>query len=295
VGWCLSREQLAAFPKIGSGVALGLITLAFAVENDRTFQGRFKHMAKLQGKVALVTGGASGIGKVFSRRLAVDGASVVIADLKGAKQAASLLVENGLTAIGVDGDVSSPQDVESMVRTAESSFGGLDILVNNAALFSTLKPGPFTDISAAEWERVMTINTLGPFLLAKATVPLMRRRGGGAIVNIASNTVHKGAPGLLHYVSSKGAIIAMTRALAREVGADGITVNALAPGFTLSSGVLENEAYQATFRSAASEVRAIRRDQHPIDLEGALAFLVGEDARFITGQTLVVDGGNVFV
>jgi NAD(P)-dependent dehydrogenase (short-subunit alcohol dehydrogenase family) len=252
-------------------------------------------MAQLQGKVALITGGASGIGKVFSRRLAVDGASVVIADLKGSEEAAAALVENGLIAIGVDGDVSSQRDVESMVTAAEQRFGGLDILVNNAALFSTLKPGPFTEISAEDWEHVMAVNTLGPFLLAKAAVPLMCRRGGGAIVNVASNTVHKGAPGLLHYVSSKGAIIAMTRALARELGADGITVNALAPGFTLSSGVRENESYQATFRSAASEVRAIRRDQHPADLEGALAFLVGEDARFITGQTLIVDGGNVFV
>ena len=252
-------------------------------------------MARLQGKVALITGGASGIGEVFSRRLAVDGASVVIADLKGSEEAAAALVENGLIAIGVDGDVSSQRDVESMVTAAEQRFGGLDILVNNAALFSTLRPGPFTEISAEDWERVMAVNTLGPFLLAKATVPLMRRRGGGAIVNVASNTVHKGAPGLLHYVSSKGAIIAMTRALAREVGADGITVNALAPGFTLSGGVLDNDAYQAAFRSAASELRAIRRDQYPADLEGAVAFLVGADARFITGQTLVVDGGNVFV
>jgi NAD(P)-dependent dehydrogenase (short-subunit alcohol dehydrogenase family) len=251
-------------------------------------------MGKLQGKVALVTGGASGIGQVFSRRLAVDGASVLVADLRGAKEAAGSLAEAGLAAIGVDGDVSSQRDVETIVRTAESGFGGVDILVNNAALFSTLKPGPFTDISSEEWERVMAVNTLGPFLLAKATVPSMRRRGGGAIVNIASNTVHKGAAGLLHYVSSKGAVIAMTRALAREVGPDGITVNALAPGFTLSSGVLENEAYQAVFRSAASEVRAMRRDQYPTDLEGALAFLVSDDARFITGQTLIVDGGNVF-
>ena len=131
--------------------------------------------------------------------------------------------------------------------------------------------------------------------MAKAAVPLMRRRGGGAIVNVASNTVHKGVTGLLHYVSSKGAVIAMTRALARELGADGITVNAIAPGFTLSEGVRGNEAYDETALAMTANVRAIRRDQDPADLVGTLSFLVGSDARFMTGQTLIVDGGNVFV
>ena len=248
----------------------------------------------LQGKVALVTGGATGIGKVFARRLASDGASVVIADLRGAGEAAAALQADGYRAFGVSGDVSSEVDVRAMVAAAEKEFGGLDIVVNNAALFSSLTPGPFTEISSEQWQQVMAVNTLGPFLTSKHAVPLMERRGGGSIVNVASNTVHKGAPGLLHYVSSKGAVIAFTRALAREIGTRNITVNAIAPGFTLSDGVLANPAYQATFRSAALDARAIRRDQAPADLEGALAFLVSADARFITGQTIVVDGGNVF-
>lgn len=252
-------------------------------------------MADLQGKAALITGAASGIGRAFAERLGRDRASVLIADIRGAKEAAQELRAVGLIAEGIEADVSSEADVDRMMSAVQESFGGLDILVNNAALFSTLKPGPFTDITANDWQRVMAINTLGPFLTAKAAVPLLRRRGGGSIINIASNTVHKGAPGLLHYVSSKGAVIAMTRALARELGADGITVNALAPGFTLSGGVMKNQAYQSTFRAAASDVRAIRRDQAPTDLVGALAFLASEDSRFMTGQTLVVDGGNIFL
>ncbi|MEO7243034.1 MAG: glucose 1-dehydrogenase [Variovorax sp.] len=251
-------------------------------------------MATLDGKVALVTGGASGIGNVFARRLAADGAAVVIADLRDAEEAAAKVSALGLKAVGVSGDVSKETDVRAMVEMAESAFGGVDILVNNAALFSSLKPGPFTDITAEEWQQVMAVNTLGPFLAAKYAVPLMARRGGGSIVNVASNTVHKGVPGLLHYVSSKGAVIAFTRALAREVGDRRITVNAIAPGFTLSAGVLGNSAHQASSQAAAREARAIKRDQSPDDLEGALAFLVGDGARFMTGQTLVVDGGNVF-
>ena len=192
-------------------------------------------------------------------------------------------------------DVSSETDVAAAVDAATSTFGGLDIVVNNAALFSTLKPGPFSAIAIDEWQKVMAINVTGPFLMVRGAVPAMRARGAGRIVNIASNTVHKGAPGLLHYVASKGAVIAMTRALARELGPDNITVNAIAPGFTLSSGVTGNAAYQQTFRAAAVDARSIRRDQTPGDLVGTLAFLASDDAGFITGQTIVVDGGNIFL
>ncbi|AUW57095.1 dehydrogenase [Sphingobium sp. SCG-1] len=252
-------------------------------------------MPSLDQRVAIVTGGASGIGLEFSRRLASDGAAVVIVDIDGATEAAARLISQGLKAIGVRANVSSEDDVAGMVEAACSTFGGLDILVNNAALFSTLAPGPFSAISVDDWQKVMAVNVLGPFLTARAAVSAMRARGAGRIVNIASNTVHKGAPGLLHYVTSKGAVIGMTRALARELGADNITVNALAPGFTLSSGVTANAAYQDTFKAAAVDVRAIRRDQVPQDLVGALAFLASDDAAFMTGQTLVVDGGNIFL
>ena len=250
---------------------------------------------KLDGKVAIVTGGASGIGRAFAERLAQDGAAVVIGDLARADEAAAALTAEGRRAAGVRADVTREDDVAALVRAAVERFGGVDILVNNAALFSTLKPAPFDRISAEEWQRVMAVNTLGPFLCAKAVVPAMAARGGGRIINIASNTVLKGAPGLLHYVASKGAVIAFTRALAREVGPKGITVNAIAPGFTLSDGVMGNPAYVDTFRDAANAARAMPRDQRPDDLVGTVSFLAGPDSAFITGQTLVVDGGNVFV
>ena len=252
-------------------------------------------MEVLEGRVAVVTGGASGIGLEFSRRLTREGAAVVIADVAGAPEAAAQLAGEGARAFGVRADVASEEDVAATVEAARAQFGGLDILVNNAALFSTLAPGPFGAIDPVEWRRVMDVNVMGPFLMARAVVPAMRDRGAGRIVNIASNTVRKGAPGLLHYVASKGAVIAMTRSMARELGPDNITVNALAPGFTLSSGVAGNAAYQERFKAAAVEARAIRRDQKPEDLLGALAFLASDDAAFITGQTLVVDGGNVFL
>lgn len=251
-------------------------------------------MPDLSGKVALVTGGASGIGEAFAVALADAGAAVLIADMRAADQAAAAIRARGGRAAGIVCDVSIEADVTAAVSEAVASFGGLDIVVNNAALFSTLAPGSFADITAGEWERVMRVNTLGPFLMAKAAVPVMRRNNSGRIINIASNTVHKGAPGLLHYVGSKGAVIAMTRAMARELGPDNITVNAIAPGFTLSDGVVANESYQAIFRAAAVDARAIRRDQTPADLTGALLFLVSNDASFVTGQTLIVDGGNVF-
>jgi NAD(P)-dependent dehydrogenase (short-subunit alcohol dehydrogenase family) len=251
-------------------------------------------MSDLAGRVAIVTGGASGIGYAFAQALARAGISVAIGDLRDADAAAGKLRAEGLRAMGMRCDVASAGDWQALTAATVETFGAVHILVNNAALFSTLEPGPFSAITAEEWSRVMEVNTLGPFLGIKAALAPLRRAGTGRVINIASNTVHKGAPGLLHYVSSKGAVIAMTRALARELGRDGITVNAIAPGFTLSEGVMANESYQATFRAAAADARAIPRDQVPADLTGALLFLASPGAGFITGQTLIVDGGNIF-
>ncbi|MBW0170973.1 MAG: glucose 1-dehydrogenase [Hydrogenophaga sp.] len=246
-------------------------------------------------RVIAVTGGASGIGFAFSEALARAGHQVVIADLRGAAEAAQRLQAQGLKAIGTQTDVVKPADVAGMVEQAVKAFGRLDVLVNNAGLFTTLALKPFDQISDAEWMRVMEVNTLGPFVCAKAVVPEMRKNGFGRIVNIASTTPIKGTPNMLHYVASKGAVIAFTRSLARELGKDDITVNAIAPGFTLSDGVLDNDLHSKMGDVVRKTSRSLQRDQVPEDLVGALVFLVSDGAGFITGQTIAVDGGSVFI
>jgi NAD(P)-dependent dehydrogenase (short-subunit alcohol dehydrogenase family) len=250
---------------------------------------------KLAGKTAVVTGGAQGIGRALATRLAQDGAAVVIADVQEAAEAAQALTAAGHRALGVTADVTSEQDLARMIEETRATFGGVDILVNNAAFFASIEPAAFETISPADWRRVMEVNTLGVFLACRACVPDMRRRGGGRIVNLASGAPIKGIPFMLHYVTSKGAVISLTRALARELGADRITVNALAPGFTLSENILKNTAHVEKFREAVLKSRAIQRDEYPEDLAGAVSFLASDDAAFVTGQTLVVDGGSAMV
>jgi NAD(P)-dependent dehydrogenase (short-subunit alcohol dehydrogenase family) len=173
-------------------------------------------------------------------------------------------------------------------------FGKIDILVNNAALFAHLTEQEFTEIDVALWDRVMAVNIRGPFLMAKHVVPHMKARGYGKIINIGSGSVFRGIPRMLHYVTSKGAIVAFTRSLSRAVGVDGICVNTLAPGFTLSDSVVEsNPGHVESSRQPAIARRAIKRDQVPQDLLGALVFLASADSDFITGQTIAVDGGAV--
>jgi NAD(P)-dependent dehydrogenase (short-subunit alcohol dehydrogenase family) len=250
---------------------------------------------RLKGKVAIVTGAGSGIGKALALRLAQDGASVVIADLRKFDLAAAEIASTtGSKTLGLQADVSSEQDVERMAAQAVKAFGRIDILVNNAAVFSSIKLKPFEEISTAEWRKVMDVNILGVALCCRACVPHMRKSGYGRIINLASGAPLKGVPLFLHYVSSKGAVIAMTRGLARELGRDGITVNSLAPGFTLSENILSKEDHVRSGVVTRS-TRAIQRDETPEDLVGAVSFLASADAAFITGQTLVVDGGSAML
>lgn len=254
---------------------------------------------ELLGKVAVVTGGASGIGRAIASELARAGADLVIADVKRAEESASDLMaalpdEGVRRIIGTCVDVSSEQSVEEMMGEVRHHFGGVDILVNNAALFAETTGGPFEKIPLEEWRRVFEVNVLGTYLCSRAVTGSMRERGGGVILNLASGTVFKGVPWRLHYVASKGAILAFTRSLASELGADNIRVNALAPGFTLSDGVLANADSFAGSIQQSAVARCLGRDEVPADIASVARFLCGPWAGFITGQTLVVDGGSAF-
>jgi NAD(P)-dependent dehydrogenase (short-subunit alcohol dehydrogenase family) len=235
----------------------------------------------LEGKVAIVTGGAQGIGRAIADGLAREGATVVVADLDP---------PDG----GIRADVSSEDDVARMVGEAVARHGGVDILVNNAGLYASLAMRPFTEIPLEEWRQVMDVNVASMFLTSRAVVPVMRERGGGKIVNISSGTPFRGVPFLLHYVTSKGAIVALTRALAKELGKDSIHVNCVAPGFTMSDGVKAHPEVVEALRDVSVAARTIQRDQVPDDVVGAVVFLCSPAADFVTGQTMVIDGGQYF-
>ena len=243
----------------------------------------------LEGKVAVVTGAAQGIGNAIARGLAAEDARVVVADLQRAEEAARPLDGLGLTV-----DVSDESQVERMAEDVVERYGRIDILVNNAGLYASLEMRPFTEIPVEEWRRVMDVNVLSMFLTCRAVVPRMREQGGGRLVNISSGTPFRGVPFLLHYVTSKGAIVALTRALAKELGGDDVLVNCVAPGFTMSEGVQEHPEVIEALRDVSVAARTLQRDQQPEDVVGAVVFLCGPGAAFITGQTIVIDGGQYF-
>lgn len=248
----------------------------------------------MDGKVVVVTGGAIGIGRAISEKFCDMGARLVIADRNGAQAAATELSRSNYTALGVTCDVSNPQDTEAMAKAAHEEFGRIDVLVNNAGIYSSLEPKPFEELEVKEWRSLLDVNVIGPFLACKAVVPVMKSQGEGRIINISSGTPFKGVPFMLHYVASKGAVNAMTKALAKELGGFGVNVNGVAPGFTLSDGVRANPVQIEKLKEISLQARVIARDQHPSDIVGAVAFLASSEASFITGQTLVVDGGAYF-
>ena len=249
---------------------------------------------KLKDSVVIVTGGAAGLGRVYAQRLLTEGARVMIADILEPAAAVRELSTHGEVA-GIVTDVASAPATRAMADATVKRFGRIDVLVNNAAVFANLQPKTLDAIDEAEWDRVMAVNVKGIWNAVKAVLPVMKAQQSGRIVNIASAIAPKGTPYLLHYVTSKGAVITMTRALARELGEFGIGVNALAPGLTFSDSVLRNPAISGFQADAVRQSRAFKRDEVPGDLEGALVFLASAESAFMTGQTLVVDGGSIFV
>jgi 3-oxoacyl-[acyl-carrier protein] reductase len=265
-------------------------------------------MPRLQDRVVIVTGGGHGIGRAYSQGVAADGGKVIVADIDqaAAQRVADALVADGAQALGVGVDVSQEDQAERMAQTAIERFGKIDGLVNNAAIFMSVPLTRFSSIeetTVAEWDRVMAVNVKGVFLCAKAVVPHMKRAGYGKIINISSTTVLHGQSNFGPYQVSKMAIIGITRGLARELGAHNIEVNTVAPGGTLSADDTTDEAIvQAEHtmnevpprggRILGAHLRAIRRVQRPGDLVGAVVFLLSAESDFITGQTIVVDGGG---
>lgn len=249
---------------------------------------------RFQNQVAIVTGAQTGIGRAIAERLASEGAAVVLADVTDAEPVAEQIRASGARALAVRTDVSDEASVARMVEQTVQTFGRVDILVNNAAIAATIELRPFEEIAVSEWRRMQDVNAMGPFLCIRAAAPHMRQQRQGRIVNITSGTAFKGAPFMLDYVASKGALMTMTRALARELGKDFITVNAVSPGYTLSEGNLANADFLATYREAAIQTRAVPRDGWPADIVGAVAFLASADAAFVSGQILAVDGGSVY-
>ncbi len=245
---------------------------------------------QLDGKVAIVTGGAQGIGRAIAEGLAAEGARIAIADLRGAEEAANAF-PGGL---GLKVDVADEDAVQRMVDETVEQCGSIDILVNNAGLYASLAMRPFDQIPLEEWRQVMDVNVASMFLTCRAVTPVMRARGGGTMVNISSGTPFRGVPFLLHYVTSKGAIVAFTRALAKELGKDEIRVNCVAPGFTMSEGVKQHPEVVEKLQRVSVAARTIQRDQEPEDVVGAVVYLAGPHSSFVTGQTIVIDGGQYF-
>lgn len=247
---------------------------------------------RLKGKVAVVTGAARGIGAAIAEGFAKEGARVVIGDVRSAESAVAQIVKGGGDAIWLKTDVSKQDQCHALAKAAVDRFGAIDILVNNAGVLVQIKP--FMEVTTEEWLEVMGVNALGPFHCIKAVFPYMKDRGG-KIINISSGTIFEGVPGLPHYIASKGAVMALTRGFARELGDYNINVNAIAPGFTHSEGGDEFDRDKKFPSVPLDEIqlpmRCIKRPAYPEDLVGAALFLAGDDSKMITGQLIIHDGG----
>lgn len=247
---------------------------------------------RLKDKVAIITGSARGLGAAFAKGLAKEGAKVVVADIRDGKETVETVEQEGGEAIFVKTDVTKQDQCNAMAKAAVDRFGSIDILINNAGILVTLKP--FMEVSTEEWKQVMETNTLGPFHCVKAVFPYMKGKGG-KIINISSASIFEGVPGFPHYIASKGAIMAFTRGMARELGEYGINVNSIAPGFTHSEGGNEFDKDKKFPAAPLDELqmpqRCIKTPTYPEDLVGTAVYLASDDSRMVTGQLIVHDGG----
>jgi NAD(P)-dependent dehydrogenase (short-subunit alcohol dehydrogenase family) len=240
-----------------------------------------------------VTGSSQGIGAALAAALAAAGAKVIVSDIADCTETTRQIAKLGGEAITVPADVTDNKSLAELVAVAETTLGPINILINNAGIFGTLELKPLMHISEDEWDAVFRVNARGVFQASKAVIPSMKRAGGGSIINIASGTILRGAPMFLHYVGSKGAVFAMTRAMATELAADDIRVNSIIAGFTASKSVLAHPVMMEKIRPHTLNARMIKRDMTPEDLCGAALFLASDASQFITGQAINVDGGAV--
>ncbi|RZL56840.1 MAG: 3-oxoacyl-ACP reductase FabG [Variovorax sp.] len=244
----------------------------------------------LADRTVIVTGAATGIGQAFAVGCAAQGANVVVADMNTADETVALVEKAGGKALAVRVDVADDASTRAMAQAALDRFGRIDGLVNNAAYFREVRLTPFEELDPAIWDRIFAVNVKGVWQCCKAVMPAMRERGSGSIVNIASVVAVAGQPGYLHYVATKGAVLSMTKGLAKECGANGVRVNVIAPGFVITDATKDRPAeWQQSFLKA----RAISREQRPDDLVGTALYLLSDLAGFVSGQTIVVDGGHI--
>jgi 3-oxoacyl-[acyl-carrier protein] reductase len=245
----------------------------------------------LKDRVAIITGAGQGIGRVFAKSFALAGARPVIAEINESKAAAvsEEILKNGGEALAVATDVADPASIAEMIEVVEDEYGRIDVLINNAGIFSTIEMRPFDQIALEEWDKVLRVNLTGPFLCARAVLPAMRRARWGRIINIASGAVRLGRPNYLHYIAAKAALAGMSLSMARELGADGITVNAILPGATFTE--IERKTVTPAQKERIISMQCVPRAEVPEDLVGAALFLASEASSFVTGQSINLDGG----
>lgn len=251
---------------------------------------------QMSGKVALVTGAARGLGRAYAEALAAAGAAVVAGDVRNCDDTVAAITKAGGKATGVKLDVSDLDSCMAMAETAVTNYGRIDALINNAALYADLKGGRFDQLDEAQWDRVMQVNIKGVWYCCRAAVPHMRKNGGGSIVNISSLAAVYGLPFALDYAMSKGAVIGMTRSLARELGRDWIRVNAVAPSAVMTEGTTEFfGAKLDKARQVIAQGQTLQRNLETSDLVGTIVYLASDASKFVTGQTIMVDGGTVYL